>query len=61
MEDTVRALTISELMHLRRIELCDLAQRITNELPKLLEGSKLQHCVPRASEFSHVSESRSRQ
>jgi hypothetical protein len=39
MEEKMRVLTINELMRLTRIELCDLAVRITNELPKLLEGS----------------------
>jgi hypothetical protein len=40
MEETVKVvLTINELMRLTRIELCDLARRITNELPKYLEGS----------------------
>ena len=32
-------LTINELMRLTRIELCDLARRITNELAKYPEGS----------------------
>ena len=35
----MRVLTINELMRLTRIELCDLAQRITNELRSLPEGS----------------------
>ena len=35
----MRVLTINELMRLTRIELCNLAQRITNELAKYLEGS----------------------
>jgi hypothetical protein len=35
----MRALTINELMRLTRIELCDLARKITNELPKYPEGS----------------------
>jgi hypothetical protein len=39
MEETMRVLTINELMRLTRIELCDLAQRITNELPKFAAGS----------------------
>jgi hypothetical protein len=40
MEETMKAvLTISELMRLTRIELCNLAQRITNELPQFAEGS----------------------
>jgi hypothetical protein len=29
----MRVLTINELLRLTRIELCDLARRITNELP----------------------------
>jgi hypothetical protein len=33
MEETMRVLTINELLRLTRIELCDLATRITNELP----------------------------
>jgi len=39
MEERMRVLTIFELMRLTRIELCDLAQRITNELPKFAAGS----------------------
>jgi hypothetical protein len=39
MEETMRVLTINELMRLTRIELCNLAQRITNELPQFTEGS----------------------
>jgi hypothetical protein len=39
MEETMRVLTIQELMRLTRIELCNLAQRITNELPQFAEGS----------------------
>jgi hypothetical protein len=39
MEEIMRVLTINELLRLTRIELCDLAQRITNELPKFPEGS----------------------
>lgn len=35
----MRVLTINELLRLTRIELCDLAQRITNELPTLPEDS----------------------
>ena len=35
----MRVLTIFELMRLTRIELCDLAQRIANELPKFAAGS----------------------
>jgi hypothetical protein len=39
MEETMRVLTINELLRLTRIELCDLAQRITNELPKFPDSS----------------------
>jgi hypothetical protein len=39
MEETMRLLTINELMRLTRIELCDLVNRITTELPKFPEGS----------------------
>ena len=39
MEETMRVLTINELMRLTRIELCDLVNRITNELAKFPEGS----------------------
>jgi hypothetical protein len=40
MEERMKVvLTINELMRLTRIELCDLVNRITNELPKYLEGS----------------------
>jgi hypothetical protein len=39
MEETMRVLTINELLRLTRIELCDLARRVTNELPKYPEGS----------------------
>jgi hypothetical protein len=39
MEETMRVLTINELWRLTRIELSDLAQRITNELPKFPENS----------------------
>jgi hypothetical protein len=39
MEEIMRVLTINELLRLTRIELCDLAQRITNELPTFPEGS----------------------
>ena len=35
----MRELTINELMLLTRIELCDLINRITLELPKFPEGS----------------------
>jgi hypothetical protein len=39
MEETMRVLTINELWRLTRIELCDLVNRITNELPKFPEGA----------------------
>jgi hypothetical protein len=39
MEETMRVLTINELMRLTRIELCDLVRRITSELPQFAEGS----------------------
>jgi hypothetical protein len=39
MEETMRVLTINELMRLTRIELCNLVQRITNELPQFADGS----------------------
>jgi hypothetical protein len=35
----MRVLTIMELMRLSKIELCDLAARITNAFPDLPEGS----------------------
>jgi hypothetical protein len=39
MEETMRVLTITELMRLSKIELCDLAARITNAFPDFPEGS----------------------
>jgi hypothetical protein len=39
MEETMRVLTINELMRLTRIELCDLVNRITAELPKFPDHS----------------------
>jgi hypothetical protein len=39
MEETMRVLTISELMRLSKFELCDLLARITNLLPDFPEGS----------------------
>ena len=39
MEETMRVLTIIELMRMAKIELCDLAARITNILPEFPEGS----------------------
>src|SRR6202051_2758053 len=39
MEETMRVLTLTELMRLTRIELCALLTRITNELTDFPEGS----------------------
>jgi hypothetical protein len=39
MEETMRVLTINELWRLTRIELSDLVNRITNELPKFPDSS----------------------
>ena len=39
MEETMRILSIAELMRLSKIELCDLAAHITNTFPDLPEGS----------------------
>jgi hypothetical protein len=39
MEETMRVLTIIELMRMAKIELCDLSARITNILPEFPEGS----------------------
>jgi hypothetical protein len=39
MEETMRVLTLIELMRLSKIELCDLAARITNAFPDFPEGS----------------------
>jgi hypothetical protein len=39
MEETMRVLTLTELMRLSKIELCDLLARITNVLPDFPEGS----------------------
>jgi hypothetical protein len=39
MEETMRVLTLTELMRLSKIELCDLLARITNALPDFPEGS----------------------
>jgi hypothetical protein len=39
MEETMRVLTINELLRLTRVELCNLAQRITNELPTFPDHS----------------------
>jgi hypothetical protein len=39
MEETMRVLTLTELMRLTRVELCKLAQEITIEPSTLAEGS----------------------
>ncbi len=39
MEETIRVLTINELLRLTRRDLCELAARITAELPHYPEGS----------------------
>jgi hypothetical protein len=39
MEETMRVLTITELMRQTRTELCALLTRITNDLPGFPEGS----------------------
>jgi hypothetical protein len=39
MEETMRVLTLAELMRLTRIELCDLLTRITTALPEFPERS----------------------
>jgi hypothetical protein len=39
MEETMRVLTINELVHLTWAELCSLAGRITAKLPAYREGS----------------------
>jgi hypothetical protein len=39
MEETMRVLTLTDLMRLTRIELCALLRRITNELTEFPEGS----------------------
>jgi hypothetical protein len=39
MEETMGVLTLTELMCLSKIELCDLLARITNVLPDFPEGS----------------------
>jgi hypothetical protein len=39
MEETMRVLTLTELMRLTRTELCALAAQITSELLELPEGS----------------------
>lgn len=38
----MRVLTVTELMRLTRIELCDLAAKITNAWPDFCEGSVAQ-------------------
>jgi hypothetical protein len=42
MEEKMRVLPLHELLHLTRIELCDLAARITNAWPELPDGSEAQ-------------------
>jgi hypothetical protein len=44
MEENMRALTINELMRLTRIELCDLARRMTKKLLAYPSGSP-QHTI----------------
>jgi hypothetical protein len=39
MEEKMQTLTITELMRLSKIELCDLAARITNTFPDFPKGS----------------------
>jgi hypothetical protein len=39
MEETMRVLTLTELMRLTRVELCSLLTQITNELSTFPEGS----------------------
>jgi hypothetical protein len=39
MEETMQVLTINDLMRLTRIELCNLVQRITDDLSQFAEGS----------------------
>jgi hypothetical protein len=39
MEETMRVVTLTELMRLSKIELCDLLARITTALPNFPEGS----------------------
>jgi hypothetical protein len=39
MEETMQVLTLIELMRLSKIELCDLAARITNAFPGYPEGT----------------------
>jgi hypothetical protein len=43
MEENMLLLTINELMRLSKIELCDLAARISNLLPNFPEGSFERH------------------
>ena len=50
MQETMRVLTITELMRLTRTELCALLTRITNELPGFPEGS-----VERANAYANIS------
>jgi hypothetical protein len=39
MEETMRVLTLTELMRLTRIELCNLLTQVTNDLAGFPEGS----------------------
>ena len=39
----MRVLTITELLRLTRIELCDLAAKITNAWPEFPDNSEAQH------------------
>lgn len=36
----MRVLTIVELLHLTKIELCNLAAKVANDIPMLLEGTQ---------------------
>jgi hypothetical protein len=49
MEETMRVLTLTELMRLTRSELCALITRIRNDLPTFPEGS-----VERANALSNL-------
>ena len=43
MEEIMRILTLTELMRLTRIELCELIRKITTDLPGYVEGSPARH------------------
>jgi hypothetical protein len=43
MEETMRVLTLTELMRLTRMELCELIRKITTDLPSYVEGSPARH------------------